>query len=366
MTDMWRGGQGIHGAPRLRPTVVVVWGPESRERHWSPAAEKTLADFADRVDVHLAPSLEEDERQALLDGALREADALLICGWGGQGIGFLTPERLSRAPRLSFFGSTTHYHQAELVDIAAARSHGIAMSETAPAMSPWVAEYELTMALAALRRLPQEHALVGAGGWLDFAEAPDVDRLHGRRLGLVGFGAIHRHLARLLGPFETDWEAYSPHVSKEAIEASGGRMAESLTAMAFRSEILFVATPPTPQSLGLVNREVIYALGRGSLFVLVSRMAVVEQQPLIERLLAGDLRAAIDVYEPEPPPLDNPLRWLPNVIHTPHRAGNTFGAHRAVFIAQCQEAKRHFAGEPLEYPLLDEIVDLFKASAHGE
>jgi hypothetical protein len=84
-------------------------------------------------------------------------------------------------------------------------------------------------------------------------------------------------------------------------------------------------------------------------------------QPLLERLRAGELRAAIDVYEPEPPPEDSPWRALPNVVHTPHRAGATPGAIRGVFLAQCEEARRHFAGEPLTLPLRPELVALFEA-----
>jgi len=123
--------------------------------------------------------------------------------------------------------------------------------------------------------------------------------------------------------------------------------------------VFFVATPPTPETLGTINRDVIAALPHHAVFVLVSRMAVVEQEPLLHRLRAGELRAAIDVYDPEPPPAGSPWRTLPNVIHTPHRAGNTRGAHQGVFLAQCQEAQRHFAGELLRYPLRPELVALF-------
>ena len=92
-------------------------------------------------------------------------------------------------------------------------------------------------------------------------------------------------------------------------------------------------------------------------------MAVVEQPPLLERLQAGELRAALDVYRPEPPPPDDPLRTLPNVIHTPHRAGTTYGAHRGVFTGQCEDARRHFAGEPLRYPLRPEMIAIFDNAA---
>jgi phosphoglycerate dehydrogenase-like enzyme len=345
-----------------RPIIVVARRPNSEQRHWSPAASEVLDSFAQRQHLDLIPGEPEAERAARVDAALADADGLVICGWGGQGLGYLSAERLAKMPRLRFIGSTCHYRQAEFVDVTAAQARGIAFCETAPIMSPWVAEFELMLALAALRRMPQEHEAVGRGEWIaGFEHDPPgwPDRLQGRCAGLASFGEIHRHLARMLAPFECDVQAYDPFVPAERIEAAGGRKADDLVAMAARSEILFIATPPNPQTIGLIGRSVIEALPVGAVFVLVSRMAVVDQAPLIERLERGELRAAIDVYEPEPPPIDHPLRRLPNVIHTPHRAGLTAGAHRGVFTAQCEEARRFFAGEPLKYPLRPELVALF-------
>jgi phosphoglycerate dehydrogenase-like enzyme len=345
-----------------RPRIVVVWGPGSAERHWSAAAERTLAQFAERVDLHLDPTAPADQRVAQVDATLREADGLVLCGWGSLGIGFLSAERLARAARLRFIGSTCHFRQAEFVEVPAALARGVVMCETAPVMSPWVAEYALALALAALRQIPQEHALVGAGGWVDsFRDDPPwPDRLFGRRVGLASFGEIHRHLARFLAPFETDWETYDPFVPAERVAGAGGRRAEDLRALAARSEVFFVATPPNPTTVKLIGPAVFEALPAGAVFVLVSRMAVVDQEALLARLRRGDLRAAIDVYEPEPPAANSPWRHLPNLIHTPHRGGHTRGAHQGVFLAQCEEARRAFAGEPLKYPLRPELVQLFQ------
>lgn len=345
-----------------RPRIVVVKSPGSDRRHWSRAAQEVLDGFADWTSVLVDRARPLAEREALVDAALREADGLLLCGWGDLGIGYLSAERLAGMPRLRYVGSTCHYRQAEFVDVAAARARGVAFSETAPVMSPWVAEYELALGLAALRQIPQEHEAVGRGDWVDSFDhdRPDwPDRLEGRRVGLASFGEIHRHLARMLSPFGCDWEAFDPFVPGDRIAAAGGRKVDDLVQMAGRSELLFVATPPNPTTIGLISRAVVEALPAGAVVVVVSRMAVVEQPPLIERLTRGELRAAIDVYEPEPPPADHPLRLLPNVVHTPHRAGHTRGAHNGVFTAQCEEAGRLFAGEPLRYPLRDELVGLF-------
>jgi phosphoglycerate dehydrogenase-like enzyme len=344
-----------------KPRVVVVKSPQSDQRHWSRAAADVLDSFADWRELRLGREGSQTEREAAADRALAEAEGLVFCGWGNLGLGRLTAERLAGMPRLGYVGSTTHYRQAEWVDMPAAVERGIAFSETASIMSPWVAEYELALGLAAMRRLPQEHELVGRGEWTQqFVDVDWFDRLQGRRVGLASFGEIHRHLARMLAPFECEWEAFDPYVPAERIEAAGGRRADDLVAMARRSELFFVATPPNPSTIGLISRAVVEALPVGAVFVLVSRMAVVEQPPLIERLERGELRAGIDVFEPEPPATDHPLRRLPNVVHTPHRAGNTAGAHRGVFLAQCEEARRHVAGEPLRHPLRPELIRLFE------
>jgi phosphoglycerate dehydrogenase-like enzyme len=106
-----------------------------------------------------------------------------------------------------------------------------------------------------------------------------------------------------------------------------------------------VAIPPTPATLGVIDAGVIDALAPGSLFVLVSRMAVVEQDVLWRRVRAGELRAAVDVYDPEPPPPDAWFRTDPNVLPTPHIAGNVQFAHERCFAEACEDVVRVLRGE---------------------
>jgi phosphoglycerate dehydrogenase-like enzyme len=138
---------------------------------------------------------------------------------------------------------------------------------------------------------------------------------------------------------------FDQFVADEVAEADSVTRADSLVDLARGSDILVVAIPPTPSTLGVIDASVIDALAPGSLFVLVSRMAVVEQEALWRRVQAGELRAAIDVFDPEPPPGDAWFRREANVLPTPHVAGNVPFAHERCLTEACADAVRVVNGE---------------------
>jgi phosphoglycerate dehydrogenase-like enzyme len=138
---------------------------------------------------------------------------------------------------------------------------------------------------------------------------------------------------------------FDPFVGDDLAEADSVTRAGSLVDLARGSDILVVAIPPTPSTLGVIDASVIDALAPGSLFVLVSRMAVVEQEALWRRVRAGELRAAIDVFDPEPPPSDAWFRREANVLPTPHVAGNVPFAHERCLTEACADAVRVVNGE---------------------
>jgi phosphoglycerate dehydrogenase-like enzyme len=342
-----------------RPRLTVVFAPGVRPRLWTDEARSILGAFAEVREVELEATMSGAQRDALVDEALSAADGLLLSGWYDAGVGYLSADRLRRCARLRFIGTSASDRHAQFLDVPSALEAGITITDTSRAMAPWVAEYELALILSALRRIPQEHAIVEAGGWVSYRDVPpEMERLQGRRVGLASFGAIHRHLVRLLLPFDVDWQAYDPHVPDADIARAGGSAAHDLREMAAGSEILCIATPPNRETIGVVSREVIEAVPTGGLVVVVSRLIVLDQDALIERVERAELRAATDVYEPEPPEPGHPLRRLPGLVHTPHRAGGTIGAHRAVFRETCREAMRFFDGEPVQFPLRPELVEL--------
>jgi phosphoglycerate dehydrogenase-like enzyme len=123
-----------------------------------------------------------------------------------------------------------------------------------------------------------------------------------------------------------------------------------LVELAAASDIFVVGIPPTPATQGIIGSDVIAALKTGSLLVLVTRMAVVDQDALWRRAEAGEIRAAIDVYAPEPPPPGASFRTSPFVLPTPHIAGNTYYCHRRCFTTACQDALAVLEGRNSAYP----------------
>ena len=291
---------------------------------------------------------EENRRASTFDEAAAEVDAVVSLPWGYQGIPPLTEERLNRMPNLRVISGTYDNRFEGWLDVAGALARGIQVIDTSRSMTPTVAEFALAMIINLLRDIPEEVARVRAGHW--FSGWQDLDGfvagdLSGRQVGLAGFGIINRSLARLLTPFHCLLRTFDPFVDDRILANHGVTRAASLTELASTCEIFVVGIPPTPKTLGIISAEVIEALPQGSLFVLVTRMRVVEQKALWRRVEAGELRAAIDVYHPEPPEPGSFMRTARHVIPTPHIAGNTATAHRRCFTTACNRNREGLEGK---------------------
>jgi phosphoglycerate dehydrogenase-like enzyme len=271
-------------------------------------------------------------------GLLPEADAAVISPWLQPST---TPEDWSHAGNLKVLAGTFDNRFAGWMDLADLQQRGIAVIDTSRSMTPSVAEFALAMTLNLIRDIPASIDIVRRGEWKPQAwENPGFTfgDLTGRRVGLAGLGSINRRYAELLTPFRCVAHAYDPFVSREVFDRYGLEPMSSLVELARSSEILVIGIPPTPATLGIISQQVIDALPKGALIVLVTRMAVVEQEALWRRVEAGEIMAAVDVFAPEPPPPDVWFRRHPHVLPTPHVAGDTMYCHRRCFTDACQDA----------------------------
>ena len=240
--------------------------------------------------------------------------------------------------------------------------------DTSRTMTWTVAEFGVAITLALLRDIPAEIDAVRRGGW------PDASRSRSRyvfrdladcRIGLAGYGSINRHVRRFVAPYGSPVSVFDPLMDDAVAEADSVARAGSLVELAGGSDIFIVAIPTTPSTLEVIDASVIDALPTGSLFVLLSRMAVVEQEPLWRRVRAEELRVAVDVYTPEPPPADAWFRTAPNVLPTPHIAGNVPFAHERCLTEACADAVRIVNGEAAQHAATVRDKGIYEGKPEG-
>ena len=335
-------------------SAAVLLVTEPRMKRFAETAGTPLAAVADLRRVDWREGTNDEERLALFDRVLVDADAVVVSPWTWATMPPFTPERWARATRLKVIAGTFDNRFAAWLDVRDALQRGVTVVDTSRSMTPTVAEFALAMTLNVLRDIPAAIEIVRQGSWKrepwDQPEFVSGD-LTGRRVGLAGYGSINRRYAELLVPFRCAVMAYDPFVPDADLDQLGIERVASLPELARRSEIFVVGIPPTPATQQIISAAVIDALPKGATFILVTRMAVVDQDALWRRAEAGEIRAGIDVFAPEPPPPDASFRTSPFVLPTPHIAGDAGYCHRRCFTTAVDDAMAVLAGRPPRYPV---------------
>jgi phosphoglycerate dehydrogenase-like enzyme len=300
-----------------KPMVLLKPAPQSKERIFTPAAWDRLTRSFDVVDLE---SGEHDE--AALERLLPEAFAVV-------GQPDLPAALLATAPRLravvnvegNFFPN---------VDYPTAFRNGVRVLGCGSAYAQAVAEYALGLALDLARGISREDRATRRGEER-YVAAGNADAILLARapIGLVGFGNLGRALRPLLTPFTSEVRVFDPWLPAAVLEEAG-LVPASLEGTLSRSIVVFVLATVTAESEHLLDAHMLDLLPEGARLVLVSRAAVVDQNALLERVAAGRLLAAIDVWPEEPIPADSPWRRQEGAILSPHRAGGIPQAFTAI------------------------------------
>jgi phosphoglycerate dehydrogenase-like enzyme len=240
---------------------------------------------------------------------------------------------------------------------------GIEVTTLSGAASSQVAEYVLLMMLALGHRLPHLLEHQARKEWpRDRWERFSPLELWGATVGLLGYGSIGREVARMcqaLGArvlavkrdaMRLVDEGYSP----EGLgDPSGDRAARlypphAAKRMLAECDFVVVCTPLTEETRGSIGAEILAACKRGAFLIDVSRGGVVVGEAVLAALREGQLRgAALDVFESEPLDAEDPLWSAPNVILTPHIAGDSPHYDARAVELFVENLKRYVAGQPL-------------------
>ncbi len=207
-------------------------------------------------------------------------------------------------------------------DLDAATERGIAIVRTPARNAQAVAEFAVAQMLALARHTNAGEQYVREGRWEDPTD-PYVRfrgrELAGATLGIVGYGAIGRAVARIAAGFGMRVLAYDPYVHEaEGVEMTG------LDALLAASDFVSMHVPDTPETMGMLDEARIAAMKPGAYLVNVTNSSVADRAALATALAESRLAgAALDVHEAHPIPPDSPFLGLPNVLLTPHIGGAT-------------------------------------------
>ena len=255
----------------------------------------------------------------------------------------LDTDLIERLPNLKLIACFTSGYDGIDIDWCAER--GLPVTHAAAVNHEDVADQALALILAASRRIVDGDRTVKSGQWT-MDERLITPSMKGRRVGIVGLGAIGEAVAKRVQVMGCPVAWLGPRAKE-----SPWPRAASLTDLARDSDILVVACRADAANQGLISAEVIEALGPSGLLVNVARGSLVDEDALIAALKSGRLgQAALDVYETEPTPA---ARWsdVPNVVLTPHTGGATGEAVQGMLMLLMRNLAASMAGEPLISPV---------------
>lgn len=233
------------------------------------------------------------------------------------------------------------------VDADAAAEQGIYVTNVPGYCDEEVSVHATALLLAIARGVTTYDESIAAGEW-DRDVATPLHRLSTRTVGIVGFGAIGRALARRLDALGFTVLASDPFLTEEDIADEPASLVSFETILT-ESDYVSIHSPLTEDTRGMFDADAFDAMKNDAALINVARGPIVDEEALFDALEDGSIGAAgLDVFDPEPPAADSPLRDHPNVVTTPHVAW---------YSEEANDQRRHEAAQCVRAALTDETPD---------
>lgn len=224
-------------------------------------------------------------------------------------------ELIERLPNLKLISQRSVYPH---VDVDACTDNGVLLCSNMHGGAPSFAAAEHTWALmlAAMRDIPAQMASLHAGDW----QMGVGKSVHGRRIGIYGYGRIGKQVADYARAFGMNVIWWASEDGRTRAAADGQTVAESREAFFSTSDVVTLHVRLKPSTTGLITADDLALMGTGSVLVNTSRAGLIEPGALKAALDAGrPWRAAIDVFDEEPITwTEDPLATHPRLVATPH------------------------------------------------
>ena len=285
------------------------------------------------LEVDVRTGLTKDELIAIIG----DYDALAV-----RSETKVTADVLEAAGRLKIIGRAGV--GVDNIDVERATQRGILVVNSPEGNTIAAAELTVTLLLSLSRNVPQASASLRNGEWKR-SKYVGVE-VYGKTAGVIGLGKIGREVARRLLGLEMTVLAYDPFLSPEQAEALGVRLVD-LDTIYRQSDYITVHVPKTKDTAGMIGAEQIAAMKDGVRLINVARGGIIQEAALREGIESGKIAgAAIDVWEQEPTPPDNPLLKIPQVVGTPHLGASTEEAQVGVAVDIAEQIVDVLEGRP--------------------
>ena len=198
--------------------------------------------------------------------------------------------------------------------------------------------------------------LVREGRWQDRYKEMPVD-LYGKTVLIVGFGKIGTRAAKRYAAMEMNVLVYDPYTYSHTIHGLGYEPVQDLDAAVARADFITIHCPKTPETVGLFDASRLAHMKRTAFIVNTARGGIIDEKALYDTLKANRIAsAALDVFDQEPTPQDNPLLTLPNFIAAPHVAGVTREAVDRMGVAAVENILSVLDGKPIRDNIVNKEV----------
>lgn len=253
---------------------------------------------------------------------------------------------LAQAPKLEVISSISV--GVDNYELAALRRRGILLCNTPGVLTETTADTIFALVMATSRRLVELAALVHEGRWTrNIDESLFGWDVHGKTLGILGYGRIGQAVARRAALGFGMPVLYHNPLAVELAELAGRARQVGLDTLLAEADIVVSTLPLTDETRGLMDTQRFAAMKTGAIFVNGSRGAIVAEDALLAALDSGRLRAAgLDVFAVEPLPLDSPLRAHPRVTALPHIGSATHETRYAMAQLATSSLLQALAGVP--------------------
>ncbi|HEY1732939.1 MAG TPA: phosphoglycerate dehydrogenase, partial [Acidimicrobiales bacterium] len=244
------------------------------------------------------------------------------------------------------------------VEVSVATERGVMVVNAPTSNILSVAEQAMGLLLAQARNIPQAHAALVAGRW-ERSKWEGVE-LHGKVLGVLGLGRAGSLVAQRALAFGMRLLAFDPYISADRARAMGVEL-RSLEDLFAESDFVSIHTPKTPETAGLVGRDLLAKAKPGIRIINTARGGIVDEEALAEAIRDGIVGGAgLDVFAKEPPG-ESPLFELPEVVVTPHLGASTEEAQDKAGVTIAEQVLLALAGDFVPYAVNVAATDVSEA-----